>query len=76
MLPDGVNKQRVKKMVDGTALDYITLADAARSIDMNPKVARAIARRNAKKLKKLEVDGKYKYAPKNLKAVATILRGE
>lgn len=54
----------------------ISLADIARTIDMDPRVARAKARREKKKLSKLEVKGsKYKFLPTHTAAVVAILRG-
>lgn len=62
----------------GEAKDYITLADVARTLNMQPKVARGKGRRYAKELLKLQIDkdSKYKYAPANAEAVAKILKDD
>lgn len=56
--------------------DVVTLADVARTLNMQPKVARGKGRRYAKELLKLQIDkdSKYKYPPSNAEAVAAILR--
>lgn len=64
-----------KKETNG---DTVTLADIARDLDVNPKVARAKARRHSSKLETMRVAGTdgWVFASKHRTAIVNILTGK